>query len=88
MGKKYKGLDAFFGQAPQLAKILYIIIRYNLLTTSFSPTKTLFFIKGAYFSQGFSWVGKAFRGMKISMSIIGLPSVRDGKILHKFNIHH
>lgn len=62
MGKRYKGLDTFFGQAPQLAKILYIIIRYNLLTTSFSPTKTLFLLKGPILVRDFPGLERAFWG--------------------------
>lgn len=64
MGKRYKGLDTFFGQAPQLAKILYIIIRYNLLTTSFSPTKTLFFLfKGPILVRDFPGLERPFVGV-------------------------
>lgn len=39
-------MDTFFGQAPQLAEILRTIIRYNLLTILFGPTKALCFLGG------------------------------------------
>lgn len=41
-----KGWMHFFGQAPQLAEILRIIIRYNLLTTLFGPTRAMCFLGG------------------------------------------
>lgn len=52
-------MDTFFGQTPQLAEILRIIIRYNFLTTLFGPTRVLcllgyggYIFKGACFNQG------------------------------------